>query len=99
MFCIHTHSAYIFYPEMWPLICWAEAVTKRGGRVLLNVQLFDSLEPGYKRMLSQQLQQMQPRMAASLHVIVAKPMQKQHIISPPRMIFFKRADLAGQSAS
>lgn len=28
---------------------------EEGGRVLLNVQLFDSLEPGYKRMLSRPL--------------------------------------------
>lgn len=61
---------------MWALTYWAEAVTKRGGRVLLNVQLFDSLEPGYKRMLSQQLHQMQTRMAASIYIIVAKPIQK-----------------------
>nr|XP_046239890.1 SWI/SNF complex subunit SMARCC2 isoform X2 [Scatophagus argus] len=54
---------------MWALTYWAEVVTKRGGRVLLNVQLFDSLEPGYKRMLSQQLHPMQPRLAASLKVM------------------------------
>lgn len=77
-----------FHPEMWALTRWAEAVTKRGGRVLLSVQLFDSHEPGYKRMLSQQLQQMQTRMAASLYVIVAKPTQKQHTVSPVWMIFF-----------
>ena len=60
---------------MWALTYWAEAVTKRGGRVLLlNVQLFDSLEPGYKRMLSQQLQKMQRLMAVSQLVILAKPM-------------------------
>lgn len=75
---------------MWTLTYWAEAVTKRGGRVLLSVQLFDSRERGYKRMLSQQLHQMRPRMALSLHVIVAKPIQKQHKVRPARMDFCKR---------
>lgn len=66
--------------------------------MLLSVQLFDSLESEYKRMLSQQLQQMRPLNASSLHVIVPKPMQKQHTISPASMIFCKRGDF-GRPAS
>lgn len=73
MFCYPTETPSIFHVEIWPLTYWAEAVTKRGGRVLLSVQLFDSLEPGYKRMLSQQLHQMQPLTAASLSAVVVKP--------------------------
>lgn len=77
---------------MWALTYWAEAVTKRGGRVLLNVQLFDSLEPGYKRMLSPQLHQIQPRMAASICIIVARPIQRQHTIRSVSGFFFPRKD-------
>lgn len=66
----------IFHPEMWARTYWAEAVTKRGGRVLLNVQLFDSLERGYKRMLSQQMHQMPPQVAPCICLIVAKPILK-----------------------
>ena len=95
MFCNHTHRAPVFHLEVWPLTYWQAAVTKRGGRVLLNVQLFDSLEPGYKRMLSQQLQQMQPRMAASICIIVAKSIQKQHEIRPVWM-FEKKGDYSQQ---
>lgn len=62
--------------------------------MLLSVQLFDSREPGYKRMLSQQLRQMQPRIAVSLYVIVAKPIRKQHTIRPARMDVCKRGDFS-----
>lgn len=97
MFFCHTHSASIFHHEMWALIDWVDAVTKRGGRVLLllSVQLFDSLEPGYKRMLSPQLRQMQPRMGVSLYVIVAWPIPKKHTY----ILNFKEVILAGQDAS
>lgn len=83
---------------MWALTYWAEAVTKRGGRVLLSVQLFDSLELGYKRMLSQQLHQMQTLMAASVCVMVAAPTQQQPAVSPERMYFRLRVTLAGRPA-
>lgn len=89
----------MFHPEMRALTYWAEAVTKRGGRVLLNVQLFDSLEPGYKRMLSPQLHQIQTRLAASLNVIVAKPVQEQHTIRPGEVFFFGKGGDFSRPAS
>lgn len=80
MFCNHTRRAYMFHHAMLALTYWAEAVTKRGGRVLLSVQLFDSLEPEYKRMLRQQLRQMQPRKTVPPSVIVIKPTQNPETI-------------------
>lgn len=62
--------------------------------MLLSVQLFDSLKPGYKRMLSRQLQQMQPLIAVFLYNIVAKPMQKHHADRPERMDLRGKGDFS-----
>lgn len=83
---------------MWALTYWAEAVTKRGGRVPLSVQLFDSLELGYKRMLSGQLQLKQPPIVASCCISVVKSAQKQYTMRTVWIFCFKMT-IAGQAAS
>lgn len=81
MFCTYTHETHTFHSEMRAPTYWAEAVTKRGGRAppppLLNVQLLDPRESGYKRMLSGEPLHMPSLMVASCYIGVsaATPMQ------------------------
>lgn len=97
MFCTYTHETHTFHSEMRAPTYWAEAVTKRGGRAPpLNVQLFDPLEPGYKRMLSGELQHTQSWMVASCYIGVGKATPKQFTVKTVCILSF-RTSTGGQS--